>query len=333
VLNVLRQMSIEELRYAAAACSPGVDPSPEGIIRALCRECMVLGWGFVPLSREDALLEQVGQRLGVPSSPKGPQGIAVAERRVFRALLRHAWEAADPSYQQRILEEAAGLWDGGDASRPELPSHATDTGLRSAQLTGARAALEGFLAHPAGLRALAAATEVVPLVFPRSPFAPLTEPLSAAVGSLTGIRPRPDRGHPALFEVLTLCWRARRRLLVERRLQQQQIERQLRQLDVSMQRRAEELRGASSPWARHWVGGLSVAGGAAAAAYAQLLMGVPDPAGWIAVGAGLAWSAVVWAVQPRAESDPRYARMLRERTALRQQLFAVQQSIAALDAS
>src|SRR5205823_3663356 len=84
--------------------------------------------------------------------------------------------------------------------------------------------------------------------------------------SLTGIRPRPDRGHRPLFEVLTLCWRARRRLLAERRLQQQQIDRQLRQLDASMQRRAEELRGATSPWARHWVGGLSVAGGAAAIA-------------------------------------------------------------------
>src|SRR5207248_3093401 len=160
VLNVLRQMSIEELRYAAAAYGAGVDASPEGIVRALCRECMVLGWGFVPLSREDALLEQVGQRLGVPSSPKGLQGIALAERRVFRALLRHAWEAADPSYQRRILEEAEGLWDGGNASRPELPPHAAESGPRSTQITGARAALEGFLAHPAGLRALAAATEV-----------------------------------------------------------------------------------------------------------------------------------------------------------------------------
>src|SRR5205823_13358148 len=94
------------------------------------------------------------------------------------------------------------------------------------QVSAARAALEGFLAEPAGLRALAAATQVVPLVFPRSPFAPLTEPLTAAVGSLTGLRPRPDRGHPALFDVLTLCWRARQRLLAERRLQQQQIDRQ-----------------------------------------------------------------------------------------------------------
>jgi hypothetical protein len=76
-----------------------------------------------------------------------------------------------------------------------------------------------------------------------------------------------------------------------------------------------------------------VAGGAAAAAYAQLLMGASDPIGWIAVGAGLAWSAVSWAIQPRPESDIRYARLLRERIALRQQLFAVQQSIAALDAS
>src|SRR5262249_10442410 len=208
----------------------------------------------------------------------------------------------------------------GDTSRPELPPH-------GAEPLTARATLEGYLAHPAGLRALAAATEIVPLVFPRPPFAPFAEPTSAAVGSLTGIRPRPDRGHPALFEVLTLCWRARRRLLAERRLQHQQIDRQLRQFDASLLRRAEELRGATSPWARHWVGGLSVAGGAAAAAYAQFLMGIGDPAGWIAVGAGLAWSAVAWAIQPRADSDTRYARMLRERTALRQQLFTLQQSI------
>src|SRR5262245_13637277 len=95
MLSILRQMSVEEQRLAASACGAGTEPTPEGILRALCRECMVLGWGFVPLNREDALFEQVGTRLGLPPGPKGMPAIPAMERRIFRTLLRRAWEAAE----------------------------------------------------------------------------------------------------------------------------------------------------------------------------------------------------------------------------------------------
>src|SRR5947209_4345473 len=155
MLSILRQMPIEDLRQAAVVCGASPDVTPEGIIRALCRECAVLGWGFVPLTREDALFEQIGQRLGVQPGPKGSTGVRV--------------------------------------------------------------------------------------------------------GTLAGLRPRADRGYPALFEVLTLCWRARRRMLAERRLQHQQLERQLRQLSATMEQRSQEMRGALSPWNSGWARGLAVA--------------------------------------------------------------------------
>jgi hypothetical protein len=323
MLSILRQMSIEEQRYAAAACGTGVDATPDGILRALCRECSILGWGFVPLSREDALFDQVGQRLGLPPGPKGAQGVPVAERRVFRALLRCAWEAADASYQRRVLEEAAALWDTGGESLPELPPDCEPLSMR--------ATLEAFLNHPAGLRALAAATEVVPLVFPRPREIPFAQQITATVSHLTG-RPRPDRGYPVLFEVLLICWRARRRLLAERRHQHHHLERQLRQMTGTLERRLEELRGAAAPWTRNWSRGMAVAAGAAAATCVQLLMHVYSPLGWIAAGAGLAWSAIAAASHPRPESDPRYARLLRELTGARQQLVAVRHAIGALEA-
>jgi hypothetical protein len=323
MLSILRQMSIEEQRFAAAACGAGTEATPEGILRALCRECMVLGWGFVPLTREDALFEQVGTRLGLPPGAKGPAAIAAMERRVFRSLLRRAWEAADASYQRRILEEAAALWDAGSETLPELPPHEEPLGLS--------ASLERFLGHPAGLRALASATEVVPLVFPRAFDLPLPQQITAAMGQLAGLRPRPERGYTALFEVLLLCWRARRRLLLERQTHLQQLERQLRQLTANLQRRAEELRGALAPSALNWRRGISIAGGAAAATFLQLALHVYSPLGWLVGGAGLIWSAIAVASHPRLDADPRYAALLRDLAATRQQLAVVRTSLAALE--
>ncbi len=323
MIQILRQLSIEELRYAAAACSAGADVTPEGIVRAVCRDCNILGWGFVPLAREDALLEQVGQRLGVPEAPKGPRGVPVLERRVFAGLLRRAWEAADPAYQRSLLETAGALWDSEHAPVPELPPHEEPLGMH--------AAVDGFLARTPGLRALAAATESVPLVFPGPP---ADESLFGfAVGPLTSLKPRADRGYPALFEVLKICWRARRRLLVERRAQHLQLERQARQLAQAIEQRVADLRGTTAPWNRQGARGAAVAGGALAATAVQLALGVSNPFGWIILAAGLTWGAVAWASQPKVDQDPRFARLQKELAHVRQQLQSVHQSIAALEAS
>ena len=62
----------------------------------------MLGWGFVPLRAGMRLFEQVGQRLGVAAGrQRARAAVPVMERRVYRALLRHAWEAADPGLQRR----------------------------------------------------------------------------------------------------------------------------------------------------------------------------------------------------------------------------------------
>jgi hypothetical protein len=324
MIALLRQMSLEELRYAAAAC--GAEPTPEGIVRALCRECAILGWGFVPLNREDALFEQVAQRLGVAAGARGAAGLCLLERRVFAGLMRRAWEGADPSYQRQVLEAALGLWDAGTQNPPPLPAQNDPLCMR--------ATLDAMLVHPGGLRALAAATEAVPLVFPlpEMPFAHAGGPLGAiSMSQLAALRPRPERGYPALLQVLAICWRARRRLLLERRTQQQQLKRQLRQLQRAMEQRARDLKGITGSWAKQWLRGLAVAGGSAAAGSLQLVLGGDPVVGWVAAAAGLAWGAAAWATQPRVEADPRYARLQREASVARQQLATLQHAIAALE--
>lgn len=322
MLSILRQMTIEELRYAAAAC--GAEPTPEGVVRALCRECMILGWGFVPISREDALFEQISQRLGAPPGPRGAAGVSVMERRVYASLVRRAWEAADASYQRQVLEAACSLWDAESASLPQLPPHEEPLGLR--------ATLDALVTQPAGLRSLAAAMETVPLVFPTPEALPPGMMPDMGLARPLGLRTRADRGYPALFHVLTICWRARRRLLSERRVQYQHLRRQIRQLTSTVEQRVKELQGLSAPWGRHWMRGLSVAGGAAAASVMQAAMHADPFLGWLATGAGLLWSVIAWSAQPRAEADPRYARLQREIAAARQRLAVVHHSILALEA-
>jgi hypothetical protein len=324
MLALLRQMSLEELRYAAAAC--GAEPTPEGIVRALCRECNILGWGFVPLSREDALFEQVANRLGVTVGVRGAAGVPLMERRVYAVLVRRAWEAADPAYQRQVLEAALGLWDVESHTPPPLPPQNDPLVLR--------ATFDALLAHPGGLRAIAAATEAVPLVFPLpgpSYSTPGGSPGGIPVPPLPALRPRPDRGYPALLQVLAICWRARRRLLLERRSQHQQLKRQLRQLTQAMEQRARDLKGITGSWAQQWLRGLAVAGGATAAGSFQLFLGADPVLGWVAAAAGLAWSVAAWATQPRVEADPRYARLQRESAAARHQLAAVHRTISSLE--
>jgi hypothetical protein len=324
MLNTLRHMTLEELRAAAAAT--GVEPAPDAVLRALCRDCGIVGWGFVPVTREDALFEQLAHRLGLGPGPRGPQGVTVLERRVYGALFRRAWEASDLRRQRQVLEAALALWDVESLPRPALPPR--DEPL------AARAVLDGLLGGAAGLRALAAATETAPLSYPvpEATFGGgLAQFAGIAIGPIPGLRARPERGYAALFEVLTGCWRARRRLLAERRAQHQQLRRHLRQISVSMEDRARDLHGLSAPWARQWLRGLAVAAGAAGASTLQLLLQADPWFGWMTMGAGLVWSVVAWASQPRVEADARYARLQREAATARQQLAAVRNTISSLE--
>lgn len=115
-------------------------------------------------------------------------------------------------------------------------------------------------------------------------------------------------------------------------MQYQHLRRQIRQLTSTVEQRVKELQGLSAPWGRHWMRGLSVAGGAAAASVMQAAMHADPFLGWLATGAGLLWSVIAWSAQPRAEADPRYARLQREIAAARQRLAVVHHSILALEA-
>src|SRR5206468_87449 len=109
---------------------------------------------------------------------------------------------------------------------PPLPPDGWDT--EALQL-----ALESLLQHSAGCRAVAAASSATPLSLP-SPSAP--------VGPFKVPMSRGAAGHHALYGVLLVLWRARARILRERRLQRAELERQLRQVDSLMAVRQRNLR-------------------------------------------------------------------------------------------
>ena len=112
--------------------------------------------------------------------------------------------------------------------RPPPPPDGWDTGAL-------QSAVEALLQHSAGCRALASATAGVSLPLPSvtAPVGPFRVPIS-----------RGAAGHHALYGVLLVLWRARARILRERRLQRAELERQLRQVDSLITVRQRNLRAA-----------------------------------------------------------------------------------------
>jgi hypothetical protein len=318
MLRVLRQLTPDEMRQAAMHCGARPGATPEEIIRCLSRLCGATTWGLFPATTDDVLLDQAGRRLGMPPLIGGPRALTQRERGIFACYFRQAWDGATEERRHTILRMARDNWD-----TPALPPPALPDVLEEAHL---HEVLESLLQQSAGCRALALATETIPLPLP-SPAIP-NGPIRVAVG-------RAAAGHQALYGVLLVLWRARGRLLRERRLQRAQLERQLRQLESLAAIRRRNLNDTPVRWALNPASGLSVATAAAMSMAVHLAMAAASPAtmGLAATvgAAGLAWSVSAAILGPRAASDARIAQMQAQAQSFRYQLMQVERDTLALE--
>jgi hypothetical protein len=314
LLRILRQLTAEELQRAAVHSGARPGAPPEEIIRSLSRLCGATLWGIFPVTTDDMLLDFVGRRLGMPPMVGGIKGVPERERAIFSCYLRQAWHAADPERRWTILSAAAACWD--TPPSPELPRDNSEDML-------GLACLETMLQYTAGCRALAVATEqaAMPLPGPEPRFGPI--PLRFAYGV---------SGHQALYGVLRVLWRARFRLLRERRAQYDHLERQLKHVESLLDVRARNLSETPSPWALNPASGLSLTAAAGVSAAVQLAMAAAaSPIALIpaaVVGAaGIAWTASALAFGPSSRTNPRTAQMQSQIQTLRFQLDQVTQEI------
>jgi hypothetical protein len=135
-----------------------------------------------------------------------------------------------------------------------------------------------------------------------------------------------------MYGVLRVLWRARARLLRDRRAQRHQLERQLVQVESLLQVRTRNLHETPAPWGLNPASGLSLTAAAGVSAAVQVAMAAAAAPGALVpaaiVGAaGLAWSASAAAFGPHGRSNPRTAQMQSQIHSLRVQLEQVTQEI------
>jgi hypothetical protein len=319
MLRILRQLTPEETRQAAMYCGARPGATPEEIIRCLSRLCGATTWGLFPATTDDVLLDQAGRRLGMPPLVGGPRALTARERAIFACYFRQAWDGATEDRQYAALQQALDFWDSPALPRPALPEEVDDE-------THLHPVLESLLQHSTGCRALATAAETVPLPLP-SPGIP--------VGPIRVVGSRAAVGHQALYGVLLVLWRARGRILRERRLQRTQLERQLRQLESLATIRRRNLNETPVRWGLNPASGLSVATAAAMSMAVHLAMAAASPATLVPAAmvgaAGLAWSVSAAILGPRGASDARVAQMQAQAQSFRYQLMQIERETLALE--
>jgi hypothetical protein len=320
MIRVLRQLNTEEMRMVTYHSRARAGATPEEIIRALSRQTGVVMWGIFPSSAPDVLLDNAGRRLGLEPMVGGPHALAMRERAILGSYLRLAWSAAEDSHRDALLRAAVAAWDHPSLPPPPYQRDAGDG-------YSADAALEWLLQQSAGCRALAAATEKRPLPLP---------PLEGSL--LGGLRvPGLTRtgGHEALYEVLLILWRARARMLRDRRGQRGQLARQERQLGSLVAVRRRDLETAPVGWEQNPVSGLAVAAAAATAMTLHMVIPATTPLPMIVsslVGmTGLVWSAGVFTFRPRPAADRRLTRMSTQIDTTRTQLAQLEREIRVLE--
>jgi len=318
MLRVLRQLSPEESRQVATHTGVRPGAAPEEVIRSLSRVCGANVWGLFPAQTDDVLLDHAGRRLGMMPMAAGPRATATRERAIYAFYVRQAWEAADEDRRRLILRLGLDAWDSATLPRPDIPPHPQGETLH--------VALESFLQHSAGCRALAAGTEgaALPLPAPMSPAARMGIPYAPG-----GV------GHVAMYNVLTVLWRARGRLLRERRLQRLEVERQMRQMEALVTVRQRNLAATPVQWSSDPRSGLSLTAAAAvtigvhaALAGAATVSFIPA----VVVGAaGLAWSASSAMFGGRAVNDSRVTQMSVQISSYRAQLSQLERELFELE--
>jgi hypothetical protein len=330
MLEMLRQMTRSELAevFAILQAPPG---SPEDALHALAGTPWLFRWSSGDPERP--LLVRAAHALGLSRELRQRHWTnAGLERRIFAVLCAQALEGADDETRAALLERLVG---------PAAEAPPTASTLAAHQL----AAIRTRLAAPEGLRAFAALPESVSL----APQFDATRPTPLAfLAGLVSASPLDPLAHPpfrtewtrarrgldlrALFRVLTLCWRTRQRLLVERRAEAVRLDGEIQRLVHEMQERVQEAfrQRRHLPWYRQPVSAVAVATGASAAGIAQgLFLGETHPLVILAV-LGSALTAALLHPAGYDNSPDRRARLAQLAT-LRRQRLAVQRQIVLLE--
>jgi hypothetical protein len=316
MLRILRQLNPEEMRQVALAAHTRTGAAPEEVIRSLARLCAVTTWGIFPAATDDVLLDHVGRRLGMPPMTGGPRAIISREWAILVAYLRQAWHAADIERRRAVVEQALTAWDSPSLPRPVLPDYLHEADA----LYGV---WETLLQSSAGCRAIAVATETEPLHLPGAAMPP--------PGPFRVTGARPGQGHQALYSVLLILWRARYRMLYERRARRAQLERQARQVESLMKIRQRDLEATPPDWRANPASGLSLVAAATTAVGLHLAMAPAElalliPAAVVGT-AGFVWATASSALRPGPTSDRRITRMTNQVQSCRSQLAQIERDI------
>jgi hypothetical protein len=328
MLDVLRQMTRAELAEVFAVVEEPAGP-PEEVPRALAASYWPLRWGAGDPERFVLVRAAHALGMGRELQQKGWTNTAL-ERRIYAALCAQAIGSAEGTTRSALLAQL-GARVAGEAGSV-LPEEARQA-----------AALRACLETSAGLRAFAALPESLSL----APQFDATRPTPLAV--LAGMVSPGGSGSTAravtvsrwgkgldlraLFRVLTLCWRARQRLLLEHRAEAERLQGEIQATLARIQERDETaaLERRVRPWFRRPASSLAVAGGAFVASLLQSSteMGVIGPSVMLLLlglgGAGFAW------LLPEATGYPERHTLLNRLTQLRRRLAVVRRQMALLE--
>jgi hypothetical protein len=328
MLEMLRQMTRSELAevFALLGEPPG---SPEEAIRALAGTPWVFRWG--PGDPERFVLVRAAQALGMGRELQQRHWTnGTLERRVYAVLCVQALSSAESETRAVLLAQLG--HGAAEADALGVPPEARQVAL-----------LRWRLGSSAGLRAYAALPEAMGLVPSFDALRPTPLGVLADLVS-TGPSGWPNRvlewsrlgrglDMRALYRVLTLCWRARGRLLLEQRAEVARLESEIQRVLQLLQRHAEEclLERRSLPWYRQPVSALAIAAGASAAGLAQgFALGEPHPLTTLVFLVSCVGSLIALpAFNPT--HDPERRTLLVQLQTLRRQALAVQRQIFFLE--
>lgn len=317
MLTILRRLTPDELREVVTLSGAHPGASQEEVVRYLARACGATSWLILPAQTPEKLLDHVSRRLGMPPLESSSRALAQRERAILAYFIRQAWEGTDLDRRRVVVERALSAWD--DARLPAPPPPA------GTEEAATRVTLENLLHHAAGCRGLATALHANPLPLPPTGWLRGALPSGSRVGS----------GQQVLYGVLLVLWRARGRLLAERRAQSAHLERQGRQLASLEEVRRRNATVPGPAWTQNPASGLALT--AAAATSMVIQVGLGGAAGALllsaafAGAAGLTWATVVLLQRPGVGSDRRAAQMTAQRQSCRQELARVQREIREIE--
>lgn len=328
MLDVLRQMTRAELAEVFAVLEEPPGP-PEEVARVLAAAFWPLRWAAGDPER--FVLTRAAQALGLARELQQRHWTnAALERRVYAALCAQAIGSADgPTRAALLAQLGVHVNEGPEGTLPEEARQA--------------AALRACLETTAGLRAFAVLPEALALApqfdatrpTPLAALAGMVTPGGAGSTSRAVSLARWGKGLDlrALFRVLTLCWRAKQRLLLEHRAEAERVEREIRSMLHQLQERDETaaLERRVRPWYRRPASSLAIAGGSVAAGLLQAMADVgPSGPSLLLLLLGLGGAGFAWLL-PEASSHPERHLLLNRLTGLRRRLGTVCRQIALLE--